>query len=306
MAVRYSDFPQAVDPSETHINYSFDHLIACVKYGLDRGELWYPHTIAIDSNSNQIYVVEGIYFKEVNSLNIARVSIFSETGEFINMFSHPDMKEPWGIAIHEDNVYVTDTEDHCILHFKVEADFPLVARLGYKGSGIGQFNEPRQLAVSTNGYVFATDCKNNRVQIFDSELHYQRNISHHSMELPIDVKLTPDEMIVLCQISPCVKVFSHTGDLIRSLITRGLSIGMQVIDSSFFCVDADSNILLCDCFDNQIKIFSKEGTLLHTVGEEGHQAGTFDRPQGLALTNDLKLVVVSRNSYCSLQIYSSY
>ena len=170
------------------------------------------------------------------------------------------MKVPYGIAIHGDNIYVTDMRDHSLFHFKVEAGFCRVATLGGSGSGIGLFNEPRQLAVSTNGDVFVTDRINNRVQILDSELHYQRHISHLSMKLPIDVKLTPDEVFVLCQCSPCLKVFSYTGDLIRSLFTHG-SIRMQVINPIFFCLDTDGNLLLCDCEDHQIKIFSKEGIL---------------------------------------------
>ena len=201
-------------------------------------------------------------------------------------------------------MYVTDIRDHSLFHFKVEAGFRRVATLGGRGSGIGLFNDPRQLAVSTNGDVFVTDRNNNRVQILDSELHYQRHISHHSMKLPIDVKLTPDEVFVLCQCSPCVKVFSYTGSLMRSLITFG-SIVVQVINPSLFCLDTDGNLLLCDNCDYQIKIFSKEGILIQTLGKYGFEAGMFRHLQGISLINNLKLVVVSRHRRYSLQIYSS-
>ena len=293
-------FPDPVE--KTLRNYFFDHLIAYVNEGLAPGELWYAHGIAIDSDTNQIFVAEGIYFHEISPENIARVSIFSETGEFINTFSHPRMEYPWGIAIHRDNVYVTDSRAHSVFHFKIGADFPLFNRLGSFGSDIGQFNDPRQLAVSTHGDIFVTDRINNRVQILDSELHYQRHITHLSMKLPIDVKLTPDEVFVLCQCSPCVKVLSYTGDLIRSLVTRG-DIGMQLRESWFFCLDANSNLLLSDWLGHQIKLFSKEGTLLDTFGKRDHGVGMFYLPQGIALSNNVKLIVVSRNRNYSLQIY---
>ena len=295
MAARYPDIPQTVDPSETHY-YFFDHLIACVKSGRGPGELCCPHAIAIDPNSKRIYVAEGIYFKELDSVTIARVSIFSETGEFLNMFSHPDMKEPWGIAIHEDNVYVTDTEDHCILHFKVEADFHLVTKLGSRGSGIGQFHEPRQLAVSNNGDVFVIDRGNNRVQILDNGLHYQRHISHHSLTHLSDVKLTQDEVYILCQTSPRVKVFSYTGDLIRSLITQGF--GIQVDSSSFLCLDINLNLLISEYLNHEIKIFSKEGALLYTLGGYYGEVAMFVNPNGIALTNNQNLIVVCQDWRC--------
>ena len=164
MADRFPDIPQPVDPGETHINYFFDRLIACVKYGQAPGKLWLPHAVAIDSNTNQIYVTDGAHLTEGNRNNIARVSIFSETGEFLNTFSHPHMKYPHSIAIHRDSVYVTDIVERCVFHFTVEADFPLATRLGSRGTDIGQFNEHRQLAVSTNRKVLVAGHKNNRIQ----------------------------------------------------------------------------------------------------------------------------------------------
>ena len=299
MAVRFPNTPQTVYPMETQFNYSFDHLIACVKYGRVPGELWYPHAVAIDSNNNQIYVTEGAYSTQINPYNISRVSIFSETGEFLTTFSHPHMKWPYGIAIHGDNVYVTDSLLDFIFHFKIETDFPLVRMLGAE-----QFNCLQNLTVSTDGDVFVADRNNNRVQILDGDLRYQRHISHHSMTHPSDIKLTPNEVFVLCPTSPCVKVFSYTGDLIRSLITGSGSIGERV-GPSFLCLDADGNLLLSDEMGHQIKMFSKEGTLRHTLGKYGHGAGLLSLPQGIALINNLKLVVVSRSKTCCLQIFSS-
>ena len=269
MAVRFPNAPQTVYPVETQFNYSFDHLIACVKRGQAQGELLSPYAVAIDITSNQIYVTEGSCFTmlDLGTFIFGRVSIFSDTGEFLNTFSHPHMEDPYGIAIHGDNVYVTDIQEHSVFHFKMKADFPLVRMLGSRGSGIRQFKNPKNLTVSTDGDVFVADRDNNRVQILNSDLHYQRHISHHSMTHPSDVKLTTDEVFVLCQSFPCVNVFSYIGDLIRSLITRGSSIGIRA-SPSFLCLDADGHLLLSENITGWIKIFSKEGTLLHTLGNQ--------------------------------------
>ena len=117
-------------------------IVAVGKEGHAPGELWNPCGVAIDENSNLIYVAEG--------LDSFRVSIFSETGEFLNTLTHQEMRAPFGIAIHRDNLYVTDTGVHVVFQFKIEADMRLVASLGRKGSGMGQFDCPRGLTVSTN------------------------------------------------------------------------------------------------------------------------------------------------------------
>ena len=269
-------------------------IVAVGKEGIAPGKLWNPHGVAIDENTNLIYVAEG--------QDSRRVSIFSETGEFINSFKNQNMRWPFGIAIHRDNLYVTDTGVHAIFQFKIDADMRLVAKLVSKGSGMGQFNYPYGISVSTNGDVFVADCQNNRIQILDDSLHSQRLITHLTMKSPCDVKLTPDEVYVLCWYSPCIFVFSRAGEKIRSLITRG--IGMQIGSADFFCLDIKQNLLISDFQDNQIRIFSKEGTHLHTIGEPGHEVGMFHCPKGIVLTKNLKLIIVSWNNNYRLQIYS--
>ena len=213
------------------------------------------------------------------------------------------MKALWGIAIRGNNLYLTDWVLHAVFHLKIEAEFRLVARLGSRGSDIGEFDEPCQLSISTNGNVYIADTSNNRIQILDSSLHPIREVKHPSMHKPWDVKLTPEEMYVITpEDSPCVHVFTHTGHKTRSLITRGE--GMQVSRPLFFCLDTKKNLLISEYGDHRIKTFSNEGSLLHTIGEYGHQGGMFNCPQGLALASNLDLVAVSYNYNYRLQIFS--
>ena len=53
-----------------------------------------PCGVAIDEGTNQIFVVSD------------KIKIFSETGEYICQLGVGDLLEPYGIAIHGDNVYV--------------------------------------------------------------------------------------------------------------------------------------------------------------------------------------------------------
>ena len=269
-------------------------IVAVGERGLAPGQLWNPCGVAIDGNTNLIYVAE---------LGSHRVSIFSETGAFINTFSHEDMRAPCGIAIHRGSLYVTDTIANAVFQFKIGTDMRLVAKLGSQGSGVGQFNRPYGLSVSPNGDVFVADYSNNRIQVLDDSLHFQRCITHETMQYPRDIKLTPDEVYVLCAVSPCILVFSHAGEKIRSLVTQG-GMGMPIESADFFCLDRKQNLLISDYRNSQVRIFSKEGTHLHTIGQPGQQAGMFDFPQGIVLTKNLKLIIVSWNDFCALQIFS--
>ena len=212
MAIAFPD-PQPVD-----------HLTAVAKAGKSHGKLWNPRGVAINPATNHIYVAEGGYSFE-------RVSIFSESGEYLNSYFHLEMRSLWGIAIHGNNVYITD-----LAHLR------LVARQGSRGSGLGQFDEPRQLSISTIGDVYIADTDNNRIQILDCSLQPKGEVTHQSMHRPYDVKYTPEEIYALSSDdSPCVHVFNHTGHKIRSLITRGG--GMHATRPYFFCLDNRKNLL---------------------------------------------------------------
>ena len=270
-------------------------VVAVGKKGRAPGELFIPRGVAINENTGYIYVTEWF--------GSNKISVFSETGDFLNAFSHQGLGDPWGIALHRNNIYVTDFLDNTVFHFKTEQQIRHVATFGSgRGSSDEQLNYPRGLTVSTDGDVFVVDCDNDRIKFLDRSLRFKRHVTHQSMKYPLDVKLTRDEMYVLCDSSPCVLVLSHAGEMTRSLVTRGD--GMQVSDAHFFCLDAEQNLLISDYRAHDVKIFSKYGTYLHTVGQEGHKRGMLYKPMGIALTKDLNLVIVSDNRNFGLQIFS--
>ena len=90
----------------------YSHMIAVAAEGKSAGELWRPRAIAIDSNTGKIYVAD----------EISHVNIFSETLEFLKAFTYDNMKSPWGIAIHNDSMYMTDILRHSVFHFKMAID----------------------------------------------------------------------------------------------------------------------------------------------------------------------------------------
>ena len=266
MAFKFSD-PTQFEHTKTGINFYYEHLIAVPKLENEPGYLSDPMYAAIDPNTNNIYITD-----------LGCVTIYSESGEFIDSFSHPSMRKPSGITIHKDNIYITDRGIDSLFHFKIAADIHFVTRVGRNGYGFGEFRDPRQLTVSTtNGDIFVTDTQNHRIQILDSHLHFKREISHDSISYPCDVKLTLNEVYILVDDSDlCVRVFSYAGEWIRSLITIGT--GRQNPIPFSLCLDNNENLYISDLEACNIKIFSKTGDLLHILGGPGHEVGELEYP----------------------------
>ena len=275
-------------------NYATFHLptVATGKEGSGPGELDWPCGVAINEATNQIIVA--------NSGN-NRVEIFSETGEYLNQLGDGQLGTPWGIAIHGNSVYVSSNLKHTVSKYSL-TDFSFVKQIGGRGSNNGEFKYPRQLTTDPNGQVFVADCYNNRICVLDTDLNHLRNITHQSISLPHDIKLSHDRVYVLCpDRNPCMLVLSLEGDMLQSLISCGQ--GLDVLVPMFFCLDTSDNFVISDRDTHSIRVFSPAGNLLHTIGREGHQEGMFFKPQGITIAPNGKLVCVSENENHGLQIF---
>ena len=274
--------------------YSTCHtsIVATGKKGSASGKLNYPLGVAIHKETHQIFLANGGNHK---------IEIFSETGEFISQMGVGQLSHPWGIAIHGDSLYVSSDRDHTVIKFAL-TDMCCVRRIGGKGSDNGQFKYPGQLTADPIGRVFIADTWNDRICIHDPDLNHLRNITHQSMSLPSDVKVSRDCLYVLCPPNnPCMYVLTLEGDKLRSLITCGK--GMDVLCAWFFCLDPLTNFVLSDIEAHSICVFSPEGNLLHTIGEVGEQPRMFECPRGVVISPNGKLVFVSENKKYGLHIF---
>ena len=56
----------------------------------------------------------------------------SLTGKFLKRFGQYILKQPWGIAVTEDNVFVTDWDHNALLQLS-KKDYKLIRRTGTRG-----------------------------------------------------------------------------------------------------------------------------------------------------------------------------
>ena len=80
---------------------------------------------------------------------------------------------PVGVAVDEqDNIYVSDSKNHCIIKFSGDGAF--LRTIGRYGSGHGEFSSPRGLKV-IEGQLYVCDVGNGRVQIFNEQLVFVKS-----------------------------------------------------------------------------------------------------------------------------------
>ena len=211
--------------------------------------------------------------------------------------------KPYGIAITSENIYVTDIGLHALFQFRKNS-FQLLNRTGTEGQTDGQFNTPRGLCTDYSGDVFIADCDNNRICIFSHDLKFISKLGIGQLNRPNDVKLTPDCQVVVVDYSPkCVHFYSRNGHLLSSCVSQGRGPEYLVHTPQFLCMDLAGNLIISNWDNDSIKIISKSGHLIHTIGKKGHRIGEFVRPFGISASKSGVIFVVSDNANFSIQCF---
>ena len=277
---------------ECKLDYSLKKqpVLAVGKYGGDDNEL-NATGLALDEVNQLIYIAD---------CNNKRIQVVYFEGKFLKRFGQDILNKPWGIAVTEDNVFVTDSDLHALLQFR-KKDCKLVRRTGTEGAGEGQLSRPRGLCSDYNGDVYVADCDNDRVSVFSKHLQFMKCLGTQQLNAPFDVKVTPNSLVILDWSPNCIHFYSRSGDLLSSCVTQGKD-GM-VYDPFFFCFDTAGNIFITDKRRNDVKILSPSGRLIHKIGKKGQGRGEFDYPYGICVTELGTIFVISLNSNFTLQSF---
>ena len=276
---------------ECKLDYSLKKqpVLAVGKYGSDDKELRFAAGLALDEVNQLIYIAD---------CDNRRIQVVSFEGKFLKAFGQDILKEPWGIVVTEDNFFVTDYDALLQLRKK---DCKLVRRTGIKGAGEGQLDFPRGLCSDYNGDVYVADARNNRVSVFSKQLQFKKCLGTQQLKSPVDVKVTPNSLVILDRSPNCIHFYSRSGDLLNSCVTQGED-GM-VYKPKFFCLDTAGNILISDKGRHDVKILSPSGHLIHKIGGRGHGRGEFDFSFGICVSELGIIFVVSWNCNFALQSF---
>ena len=288
-----AEFGEVIDWEAPDYSLKRKPVLTAGKLGTGSKEL-YARGLTIDESNELIYLAD---------YENKRVQIVSFKGNFIKRFGQDKLKAPYGIAITSEHIYVTDIGLHALFQFNKNR-FQLLNRTGTKGQTDGQFNTPRGLCTDYSGDVFVADCDNNRVCIFSHDLKFISKLGIGQLYYPRDVKLTPDCQVVVLDWSPeCVHFYSRNGHLLSSCVSLGYGPKYLVFNPKFLCMDIAGNLIISDNWNHSIKIISKSGILIHTIGKYGHGIGELVWPFGISVSKSGVIFVVSVNANFCIQCF---
>ena len=215
-------------------------------------QMIFPAGIAIDDMDN-IYVTSD-----------HKLQKFTSSGELIKCVGQRGSKEgefrdPLGLALHNNEVYVCDRNNHRIQVFDLDLNF--IRTIGSRGKGRGEFDVPCDVKFNGSGnmYVMEWSGDNKRVQVLDRSGHFIRVFGEEGkgkLRGPIALHIhIVDKYVYVSDFNGhCIVVYETSGQFVTSFGGWGQKEGeFQSPRSITSC--ADGFIHVCDYYNNRVQIF---------------------------------------------------
>ena len=207
-----------------------------------------PQGIAIDD-------MENIYVSSSHKLQK-----FTSNGELIKCIGKQGGKEgefnyPRGVTLHDNQVYVCDSDNHRIQVFDLNLNF--VRSIGSRGKGRGEFNTPYDVKLDTAGNIYIADFNNSRVQVLDNSGHFIRTLGdegERKLSHPLGLHIADKYVYISDWRGNCIVVYETSGQFVTSFGRRGQNEGEFHYP---YCITScvDGFIHVCDYWNLRVQIF---------------------------------------------------
>ena len=269
----------------TRIDYSARKCPVWSHDGTVSGEITDPQQLVIDDKTQNIFVTD--YATD-------RIQVFDGEGNHLYQISTPP--RPVGITLSDEYIFVSTLDKLA----KIEKSNNQSIK------SVETENIVWGIDTNTNTDIYVCELNNQSIVVFDKDLKFLKRIKLRATQVTSktftnSIKLYEDKMYVMfdglsSSLPFPLQIFNLEGELVKCMIKEN-----EILHSEFFSIDRLGNIIVTDYRSNQIKIFSKEGDVLHTITSAmlpGDQQ--FDCPRGLAIDKQNRIIVAHGNKKCNL------
>lgn len=227
--------------------------------GEDTGALAKPLGIDVDAAGN-------LYVADVSSKD---VKIYTRDGKYLRKISGPKLFDRMSSVTVDQagtRLYVVDiggvsSEHHRVLVFDAQSGEHLFD-IGKRGSGPGEFNLPRDVAIGKDGSLYVVDGGNFRIQKFDANGKYLKSFGTvgkqgGSFARPKEIAVDDDDNIyVVDSAFGNFQIFNAEGALLMAVGERSEADGPgRYMLPSGIAVDEDGRVYMVDQWFRKVEIF---------------------------------------------------
>ena len=215
-----------------------------------------------DSPDQMIYP-RGITIDDIDNIYVSskhKLQKFTSNGELMKCIGKEGGKEgefnyPHGVTLHDNQVYVCDSDNHRIQVFDLNLNF--VRSIGSRGKGRGEFNAPYDVKLDTAGNIYIAEYNNSRVQVLDNSGHFIRTLGdegERKLGHPSGLHIADKYVYISDLGGDCIVVYETSGQFVTSFGGRGKNEGEFHWP---YCITScvDGFIHVCDHLNHRVQIF---------------------------------------------------
>lgn len=233
-----------------------------------------------------------------------KIKVYDLQGQLLREISHPDLKEPFGIALISDAKFaVTDARSKDVKIFTVGGE--LVATVG-KNLDEYPMKDPRGIAVNSKGDIIVSDACRRCIYVYPLEGAFCDIIWGQAGVRPLQFKnplyvttMSNDDIVVSDYFNGRVAVFdSHTHDLVFTYGTKKDQKKLRYPRG--VCVGRHGDVIVADNYNGKVQMIGEDGSFKRYIAGDLHG---LKRPRAVATDGSGHLAVVENGG--RVKIYHS-
>jgi DNA-binding beta-propeller fold protein YncE len=210
-----------------------------------------PVGIAFDTAGGNLFVSDSA---------AGRIFVFNHDGKPLSEIAAGTVERPCGLAFDSatEHLLVADVGSHQVVILSRSG--ALLARLGSRGTALGEFNFPTNVAVDRQGRIYVSDSLNFRVQQFGPDFKPLLQIGRKGdmpgyFGQPKGIALdTEDHLYVVDAHFEAVQIFDSAGTLMLSFGGEGREPGQFWLPAGI-CIDLHNRIWIADTYNRRVQVF---------------------------------------------------
>ena len=271
------------------VSYVNRHNPVCsgVNRGRGQNEIYNPFALSTDRHNGDVYVCDWA---------ANRIQVFSREGIHQRTISPQGLSYPIDITVTPHQLFVgCNIPGHICKLDKLSGSILCSVKTEYVITGLSADSDNLYTGMYESNqicHLSLEDLTTIRVTPLNSP-----HITQHTRLR--DLKIATSLFVVLFRnCNYPIQTFSRDGNLTQVITSQD-----QLINAFYLCIDRHLNIIVSDWVANNLKVFSIEGHLLTTIGQEGEGPGKFLNPSGIDVDKEGRIVVVDCKQTHMLQFF---
>jgi len=221
------------------------------------------------------------------------------------------MSKPFGIAVHQGRIFVTDTVARTVFVFdKPKGEF---FRIGADELRKGRLVSPMGVEVDDEGNVYVFDTKEKKVFIYDRDGKFKQSLLEgEQLDRPTNLTVSPDGTRLYIVDTGGVRSQNHrirvydaiSGEHIKDIGTRGKG-PLEFNLPRDAAIGPNGLLHVLDAYNFRVQVIDPDtGELVRSFGSIGRKGGQFARPKSIAIDHQGN-IYVSDAVFGNFQIFNS-